>query len=159
MNSSRSIAGLCIFSLVCLCLAVLGGCQYDVPITSSPTGKVQEGLFGNWTSIDGKELMKVQPFDESTYIVFYDGDLFRVHHSDVDGTQLVTVQDLNPNNRKFAYITWKLSDDGKTLTLRSVNDKVVPTTTKDSSAVVALLKQNAHNPELFGEEGVFKKTN
>lgn len=103
--------------------------------------------------------MKVQPFDESTYIVYYDGDLFRAHHSDVADTPLVTVQDLNPNNHKFAYISWKLSDDGKTLTLRSVNDKVVPSATKDSAAIVALLKQNAHNPELFNEEGVFKKTN
>jgi hypothetical protein len=158
VTSSQPIA--CRFILrVCLCLIVLAGCQYDVPITSSPTGKVQEGLLGNWMSIDGKELMKVRPFDESTYIVYYDGDLFRAHHSDIDGTPLVTVQDLNPGNRKFAFISWKLSDYGKTLTLRSVNDTVVPAATKDSTAVVALLKQNAHNPELFGEEGVFKKTN
>jgi len=109
-------------------------------------------------STDGKELMKVRPFDENTYVVYYDGDLFRAHHSNTAGMPLVTVKDLNPNNPKFAYLIWKLSDDGKTLTLRSVSDKVVPTTTKDSAAVVELLTQNTHNPELFGEEGVFKKT-
>ena len=61
-------------------------------------------------------------------------------------------RDLNSNDRKFAYVVWKLSDDGKNLRLRSVNDKVVPKETKDSATVVALLTRNARNPELFGEE-------
>jgi hypothetical protein len=50
-----------------------------------------------------------------------------------------------------------LSDDGKDLRLRSVNDKVVPKETKDSASIVALLTKNASNPELFGEEIEFKK--
>jgi hypothetical protein len=50
-----------------------------------------------------------------------------------------------------------LSDDGKNLRLRSVNDKIVPRETKDSAAIIALLTKNGHNPELFGEEIEFKK--
>jgi len=50
-----------------------------------------------------------------------------------------------------------LSDDGKNLRLRSVNDKVVPKETRDPATVVALLTQNGRNPELFGEEIEFKK--
>jgi hypothetical protein len=50
-----------------------------------------------------------------------------------------------------------LSDDGKSLRLRSVNDKVVPKETKNSATVVALLTKNASNPELFGEEIEFAK--
>jgi hypothetical protein len=50
-----------------------------------------------------------------------------------------------------------LSDDGKNLRLRSVNDKVIPKETKDSTSVVALLTRNARNPELFGEEIEFRK--
>jgi hypothetical protein len=135
----------------------LGACQYDVPITSSPTGKVREQLLGNWRSSDGKEELKLRRLDDSIYIVYYDGDLFRAYHSDVAETPFTTVQDLNSSDRKYAFVIWKLSDDGKNLRLRSVNDKVVPKETKDSATVVALLTKNALNPELFGEEIEFQK--
>ena len=135
----------------------LTACQYDVPITSAPTRKVQEQLLGDWTSADGKEKLKLRSLDDSIYIVYYDGDLFRAYHSDIAETAFVTVQDLNSSDRKYAYVIWKLSDDGKNLRLRNVNDKVVPKETKDSATVVAILTKNAGNPELFGEEIDFKK--
>jgi hypothetical protein len=118
---------------------------------------VQEKLLGNWVSLDGKEDMRVRQLDDRTYVVYYDGDLFRAYHSDVAGTPFATVQDLNSSDRKYAYVIWKLSDDGKNLRLRSVNDKVVPKETRDSAAVIGLLTENARNPELFGEEIEFKK--
>jgi len=68
-----------------------------------------------------------------------------------------SVQDLNSRDRKYAYIIWKLSDEGKSLRLRNVNDKVVPKETKNSATVVALLTKNASNPELLGEEIEFRK--
>jgi hypothetical protein len=141
---------------VVVCLCTLVACQYEVPITSSPTRKVQEHLLGNWISLDGKENMRVRRLDDSTYIVYYDGDLFRAYHSDVAETSFASVQDLNSNDRKYAYVVWKLSDDGKRLNLRSVN-KVIPKETKDSATVVALLTKNARNPELLGEEIEFRK--
>jgi hypothetical protein len=116
-----------------------------------------ERLLGDWTSADGKEQMKVRRLDDSIYIVYYDGDLFRAYHSDIEGTPFATVQDLNSNERKFAYVIWKLSDDGKTLSLRNVSDKVIPKETKDSATIVALLKKNARNPDLFGEEIEFSR--
>jgi len=118
---------------------------------------VQEQLLGNWVSLDGKENMRVRRLDDSIYIVYYDGDLFRAYHSDVAETPFVSVQDLNANSRKYAYVFWKLSDDGKTLSLRNVTDKVVPTGIKDSATIVALLKQNARNPDLLAEEIEFQK--
>jgi len=118
---------------------------------------VQEQLLGNWVSWDGKENMRVRRLDDSTYVVYYDGDLFRAYHSDVMETPFATVQDLNSSDRKYAYVIWKLSDDGKNLRLRNVSDKVVLKETRDSATVVALLKKNASNPELFGEEIEFKK--
>jgi hypothetical protein len=118
---------------------------------------VHEQLLGNWVSLDGKENMRVRRLDDSTYIVYYDGDLFRAYHSDVGDTPFTTVQDLNSNDRKYAYVVWKLSDDGKTLSLRSVNDKVISKETKDSPKVVALLTKNVSNPELFGEAIEFRK--
>ena len=89
--------------------------------------------------------------DDSVNIVYYDGDLFRAYHSDIAETPFASVQDLNSNDRKYAYVVWKVSDDGKRLSLRNVNRKLIPKETRDSAAVAALLTKNAHNPELFGE--------
>ena len=106
---------------------------------------------------DGKEELKLRRLDDSIYIVYYDGDLFRAYHSDVGETPFATVQDLDSNDRKYAYVVWKLSDDGKHLSLRNVSDKVISKETKDSGTVVALLTKNARNPEIFGEEIEFQK--
>jgi hypothetical protein len=158
VSSSVATYRLVFFGVVVgLCVLGFSACQYEVPITSSPTRKVQEQLLGNWVSLDGKENMRVRRLDDSTYVVYYDGDLFRAYHSDVADLPLTSVQDLNSNDRKYAYVVWKLSNDGKCLTLRSVSNKVIPTETKDSAAVTALLTKNARNPELFGEEIEFRK--
>ena len=158
MNSSSLICRRVVYGVVvCLCILAFNACEFEVPITSSPTRKVEERLLGDWSSLDGKEKMKVRRLDDSIYIVYFDGDLFRAYHSDVADTPFVSVQDLNTSDRKYAYVVWKLSYDGKRLSLRSVQSKVVPKEEKDSARVAELLKENAKNPELFGEEIEFKK--
>ena len=157
MSSSNSAWLPAVGIAIGLCSLVFAACQYDIPITSGPTRKVQERLLGDWTSVDGKEKLKLRSLDDSVYVVYYDGDLFRAYHSDAADTSFATVEDLNSSDRKYAYVIWKLSDDGKNLTLRSVSDKVIPTETKDPATVVALLTKNAGNPDLFGEEIEFKK--
>ena len=142
---------------VALLSLALGACQYDVPITSSPTRKVREQLLADWRSTDGKEELKLRRLDDSIYIVYYDGDLFRAYHSDVAETPFASVQDLNSSDRKYAYVIWKLSDDGKHLSLRNVSDKVICKEIRDSGTVAALLTKNASNPELFGEQIEFRK--
>ena len=99
----------------------------------------------------------MREWDETTYVVWYNGDLFRAFHSEVAGTDFVSVQMLEPNNRKYSYIVWKLSPDGQQLRMRSVSSKVVPKETKDSAAIQELLKKNLQNPELFNEEALFAK--
>jgi len=37
---------------------------------------VREQLLADWRSTDGKEELKLRGLDDSTYIVYYDGDLF-----------------------------------------------------------------------------------
>jgi hypothetical protein len=76
---------------VCLCILVFSACEYEVPITPSATQKVQERLLGDWTFADGKEKMKVRKLDDSVYIVYYDGDLFRAYHSDIAETPFASV--------------------------------------------------------------------
>ena len=141
----------------CICTLAFTACQYEVPITSDPTRKVQERLLGDWTSDDGKEKLKLRKLDDSVYIDYYDGDLFRAYHSDVAETPFASVQDINSNDRKYAFVVWKLSDDGKRLSLRNVTDKVIPKETRDSATLVALLEKNVHNPDLLGEEIEFRR--
>jgi hypothetical protein len=143
--------------LICFCCLAFAACQYEVPITPAPTRKVQEQLLGNWRSSDGKEELKLRKLDDGVYIVYYDGDLFRAYHSDIAETPFATVQDLNSTDRKYAYMVWKLSDDGTHLRLRNVSEKVISKDTKDSATVVALLSKNVRNPELLGEEIDFRK--
>src|SRR5207247_9488221 len=83
-----------------LCSLAFTSCNYDVPITSGPTRKVQDRLLGDWTSADGKGKLKLRSLDDSIYIVYYDGDLFRAYHSDVAEASFATVQDLNSSDRK-----------------------------------------------------------
>jgi hypothetical protein len=158
VNSSSLICRRVVYGVVvCLCILAFSACEYEVPITSSPTRKVEERLLGDWSSLDGKEKMKVRRLDDSIYIVYFDGDLFRAYHSDVADTPFVSVQDINSSDRKYAYVVWKLFDDGKHLTLRNVKSTVIPKEQKDSARVAELLKENARNPELFGEEIEFNK--
>ena len=142
---------------VSLCILAFTARDYEDPITSSPTRKVQERLLGNWISQDGKEHMRVRRLDDNIYIVYYDGDLFRAYHSDVADTPFVSVQDINFEDRTYAYVVWKLSDDSKQLRLRSVNRDVIPKEEKNSTAVAKFLKDKAKNPDLFGEEIEFNK--
>jgi len=142
---------------VSLCILAFTACEYEAPITSSPTRKVQERLLGNWISQDGKEHMRVRRLDDSIYVVYYDGDLFRAYHSDVAEMPFVSVEDINSNDRKYAYVVWKLSDDGKRLTLRNVKSDVIPKEQKDSARIAELLNENAKNPDLLGEEIEFNK--
>jgi len=142
---------------ICLSILAFAACEYEVPITPSPTRGVQERLLGDWVSLDGKEQMKVRRLDDSIYIVYFDGDLFRAYHSDVAETPFVSVQDINSSHRKYAYVVWKLLDDGKRLSLRNVKSTVIPKEQKDSARIAELLKENAKNPELFSEEIEFNK--
>ena len=140
-----------------LCIFALSGCEYEVPITSNPTRKVDERLLGDWTSKDGKDKMKVRRLDDSIYIVSYNGDLFRAYHSDVAKTPFVSVQDIDSADRKYAYLTWKLSDDGKRLGLRVVSTKLIPNEIKDSAGIQKLLEKNLQNSELLEDEAQFTK--
>src|SRR5205823_11761729 len=80
--SSSNLAWLRVVAVaIGLCSLAFTACQYDVPITSGPTRKVQERLLGDWTSADGREKLKLRSLDDSAYIVYYDGDLFRAYHS------------------------------------------------------------------------------
>jgi hypothetical protein len=99
--------------------------------------------------------MKVRKFDDSHYVVSYDGDLYRAYHSDVGRTSFVSAQEIDSAGRKYVYLAYKLSADGQQLDLRAVEDKVIPRETNDSVSVQKLLMKNLGNSRLFGDEGQY----
>ncbi len=152
----RRIAVGMVVVVCCLSFSACDG-DYSVPITSGPTRKIDQQLLGNWVSKDGTDKMKVRRLDDSVYIVSYNGDLFRAFHSDVGKTSFVSLQDIESPGRKYSYVTYKLSADGKRLDVRVVDSKVIPKELKNSASVQKLLTKNSENPKLFGDEGQFIK--
>jgi hypothetical protein len=135
-----------------LCL-VMSGCEYETPITQMPTREVDVRLVGHWLAMEG--WMKVRQLDSSGYVVFHDGKLYRAWHSTVAGLPLLSVQDIESERRTFAYLHYALSEDGRRLTLRVVNDKLIPDDTKGPDRVKSLFEAHAHDPALFGPPFVY----
>jgi hypothetical protein len=154
MKTIPSIRARLVTLVVTLCLGfALAGCEYDVPLTKEPTRGVDARLTGDWIAKDG--WMKVRPYDAMTYVVFFDGKLHRAWHSSVAGLSLVTVQEIETPKRKYFYLGYALSEDGRRLTLRVVNDKLIPDETSDSGTAQQLFALHAGNPGLFAGEHAY----
>jgi hypothetical protein len=159
MNTTLVCRKLALVGIAVVCCLSVAGCEgdYAVPITSGPTRKIDKRLLGNWISKDGTDKIKVRNLDDSIYIASFNGDLYRAFHSDVGRTSFISAQDIDSAGRKYAYLAYKLSDDGKQLYLRPVDTEVIPKETKNSVKVQKLLKINLQSPKLFGEEGQFSR--
>lgn len=157
MIAIRVCRKLALMAVVVVCCLIFSGCEgdYAVPITSGPTRKIDQRLLGNWVSKDGTDKIKVRSFDHSIFIVSYNGDLYRAFHSDVSKTSFVSAQDIDSGDRKYAYLAYAISDDGKRLDLRAVNTELIPRETKNSVEVQKILRTNLTSAQLFRDEGQF----
>lgn len=135
----------------------LAGCVYDAPITAQPTGAVDERALGDWVSADGKNRLKVRRLNADECILALNGWLFRAWRSDVAGLTLASVQDIDTDRRRYAYVTWRVSADGLELRWRAVSRKVIPPEVKDSAAARRLLQANRENAALFDAEQVYRR--
>ena len=59
----------------------------------------------------------------------------------------------SPADRKYTFAAYELKDDGRTLVVRTVNDKTVPATLKTSAALENAVRANLKNPALFNNDG------
>lgn len=144
---------------VLACTLALLSCTYDIPLTAEPTRAADARLAGTWTMTapDEDEKMDIRLYDDRHYVVAYNGDLYRAFHSDVAGLQLMSVQNLNDSERKWVFLEWKLSEDGKRLTIRAVRTEVVPETTGGREGLLKVIEANRGNPALFSEPGVYTR--
>ena len=143
-------------------LLVVNGCEFDVPITAEPTREIDVAPLGDWTSTDWtdkdcKDQMKVRKYDQSSYVISYNGELYRAWHSDVAGAPFLTVQNLDSADRKYHYFAWSLTDGGKRLTLQRINTDLIPKGTSDSATVVKILQANSGSSQLFEDTARFTR--
>ena len=148
------------FPLLVACL-LLSSCNYDFPLTEKPTRKIDARLLGDWVAIDPNsekpDQMRVRQFDDFTYAISMDNEIYRVFHTDFADTAFVSAQDLKPGNRKYFYYAWHLSANGTQLTLKGVRTEVVPENAKTTAEIQRLIRENLSNPKLFQAELQFKK--
>jgi hypothetical protein len=139
-------------------LIVLAACgEYNVPITERPTRNIDTGLIAEWISTDARETIKIRELNDSTYIISYNGILFRAFHSDLSGVPFLSVQELETRERNYSYLAYRQSTDGTTLYVRLVNEDIIPKETHNVATIQELLKRNLQNPSLFHHEGEFTK--
>src|SRR5258708_12381439 len=83
------------------------GCNYEVPLTAKPTHQIDARLLGDWVAMDPdakkEEIMSVRKFDDTTYAVALDNDIYRVFHPHFAGAPFVTPHHLTPNQRKYSH--------------------------------------------------------
>lgn len=140
------------------CCAALTACEFEAPITAAPTRKLEARILGEWAPRDGKgDGMTVGRLNDSVYIVLLGSDFFQAHHSDLGQAAFVSVLFLGDDKRKYAYLTWSLSADGKQLDLRNVkggnlrgkSGPALSEASRDSTLVQKFLIENLQNPDLF----------
>lgn len=149
MNLDRLPFRKLLFSAFAIASLLLGGCDYEVPLSEKPERAIDGRLIGEWVSPDS--WIKVRPFDTDHYVIVHNGALFRGWHSTVAGLSLVTVQALEDKNRRYAYLAYEISADGRRLDLRFVRDDVVSKKIKDTAGMRKAVEQHAKHPELLSD--------
>ncbi|HVQ38862.1 MAG TPA: hypothetical protein VMS31_15090 [Pyrinomonadaceae bacterium] len=81
--------------------------------------------------------------------------MYRAFHSDLGQTSFISAQEIDSAGRKYVYLAYQLANDGQSLELLAVDDKVVPRESRDSASVQKLLRDNLNNPKLFGDKGQY----
>ena len=161
MKTQRNAAGTprrCIARVLAGLLALaFTGCNYDFPLTDRPTDRVHKELLGAWTAEEGQERVEIRAFDERSYVVNDSGQLYRMIHTDLGDLRILSVQELESADRRYVYLRWRLTPDGKELHLNGVNTRVIPTSLPSARAVRRAMKKNRSNPDLFTEEGVYTR--
>lgn len=145
-------------ALACFVLTILllGGCDYDEALTAKPTRRIDERFLGVWQGADAADLMTVRQLDEFHYIVAMDDDIYRASHSGLTGADLLSVQELG-GDRKYVYATAAVSADGRQLTVRLINGKIVSDKIKGRAALQKVITANLANPDLFNEAVIFTR--
>ena len=156
--------------LTCIACGLLAGCDYTVPLLTTPNTDIDATAVGLWkrSTADGKtESLLVLPLNKQEYLV-----VFPVGSKDAlfargclwsnPVTTLVQLDwfgtaegSLPADNRTFQFVSYAV--EGDSIKVRLLNPTVVTKDVKSSDALVKAITDNKDNPDLFRDEMVFQK--
>jgi hypothetical protein len=156
--------------LIALAAVLLAGCDYTVPLVTTPGIEIDKSVLGLWeaTENDGKtEQLAVLPLDKNEYLVSYpnaakDGLFARACLCRTDDKTLVQLKWVGgadgkapDDNRVYQFLSYSVSGDK--LTVRMLNTDVVKGDVASTKDLAKAIADNRNNPKLFNEATVFTK--
>ncbi len=159
----------------CLALAVsvlfLNSCVFEAPFESEAKMPVDAKLLGRWEEVKDKtegdpDRMLVLQNSANEYVVQYPvGEkamFFRAYGVELEGEKYIQIQltgtaegAAKPEDRKYHLL--KISLDGDSLEMRTINAALLGKDIKESAAMKAAFKAHKDDPNLFEEPGKFKR--
>jgi hypothetical protein len=158
------------FIALCLSLFALAGCDYTVPLAEKPELPIDKALVGAWerTTQQGEvQRLLVLPFSEHEYMVAWPAGAPNTLYARAclcKATEFALVQlawfgtghGTEPDNaRVYQYAAYSVAGDK--LTARLLNADTVSRDAATPAALLAAIKANNANPELFREELAFTR--
>ena len=140
-----------------LLFLLFSSCIYEVPLTESPTRKIDERLVGDWVSVEEKpSVIQIRRFDDSNLILIDGRSVYRVFHSDFEGINFLSMQNLEISGnsaRKFAFIDYRFETPGR-VRARAVNKEVVPESLRTTPELQRFVHNHLNEPHLFNKEEI-----
>ncbi len=150
--------------------ALLAGCDYTVPLVTTPTIHIDRSALGLWQRTVGKgktQDLLILPLSDKEYLISFPAGAKNAMFARAclwrgDGLRLVQVDwfgtaraKLPKDDRTYQYASYAI--DGDTLTVRLLNPQVVPKDVNSTKALVKAIEENRHNPNLFRDAMVFRR--
>jgi hypothetical protein len=153
--------------LILLAVVLLAGCDYTVPLVTTPDINIDKSILGLWQTKedDGKiEQLLVLALDDHEYLVSYpsgakDAMFARASLCHTDGKTLVQLKWLGSvdgtpmdDNRVYEFFSYSVSGDK--LTARVLNSDVVNKDAASTKELEKAIAANRDNPELFKKDSI-----
>lgn len=144
-------------------LMFLAGCDYEVPLSQTPSAPANPALAGTWAgqSADGKTVaveLKTSGTDYSvTYTEGSDSITFKGFEVKAAGLNLIQLELQNADNQnKYLFVKYELTPEG--LSVYRLNSEVVSAKCKTSEELLGDITVHRQNPFLFAEPLKFTKS-
>lgn len=156
--------------LIVLLCGLLPGCEYTVPIVTTPETAIDNSVVGLWqrTKEDGQaEQLLVLPLDKREYLVSFPAnvkDTMFARACLCRANDLTLVQlkwfgtaeaKLPDDNRVFQFVTYSVTSNK--VTVRLLNSDVVKKEVASTEELIKAIAANRDKPDLFKDEMVFTK--
>ena len=156
--------------LIVLVCGLLAGCDYTVPLVTTPAIEIDSAALGVWQRSTGNgqtEQLLVLPLDNHEYLVSYPSDtkhamFARACLCRAGDKTLVQLKwfgtaeaSLPDDNRLYQFASYSIAGDR--ITIRMLNSDVVKTDAASTEDLARSIAANRDKPNLFKEEMVFTK--